>query len=249
MSPEESAHSTTPNETPPHVAIAPQPTGTDTGTGTGTGNDEAPGDPPGRARRQTLSAILTNIAGDETRDSIMIDDLITILGGRGRAGLILIFAFPNVLPALPGLSGVLGVPLLYLSLQMMLGRDPWLPRVIGRRSIPRSRFAGLVDNLAPWLARAERLLRPRWSWLVGHRAERALGAVFLVLATVLALPIPFGNMLPAFAICLIALGVLERDGVWVVIGMVTGLISLVIVSGVVYALARSAIFLLVNAFG
>lgn len=79
------------------------------------------------------------------------------------------------------MSGVLGLPLLYLSFQMMLGRVPWLPRFIGHRSVPRDRFALLVDTAAPWLARAERLLRPRWSWLVNHRAERVIGAFCLLL--------------------------------------------------------------------
>jgi hypothetical protein len=132
---------------------------------------------------------------------------------------------------------------------MMLGRVPWLPRFIGARAIPRDRFALLIDNLAPWLARAERLLRPRWSWLVNHRAERVMGAFCLVLAAVLTLPIPFGNMLPALAISLIALGVLERDGVWVLVGTLTGILSLVIVAGVLYALVKSMIFLMLNAFG
>lgn len=202
-----------------------------------------------RARSKRLSQILTDIAGDPAREAIAVNDLILLLGGRGRAALILLFALPNVLPAPPGMSGLLGLPLLYLSVQMMLGRVPWLPRLIGHRAVPRDRFALLVDTLAPWLARAERLLRPRWSWFVNHQAERVIGAFCLVLAAVLALPIPLGNMLPALAICLIALGVLERDGLWVLIGTATGLVSLVVVAGVVYALIKSAIFLLLNALG
>jgi hypothetical protein len=202
----------------------------------------------GRPRRKKLSEILTEIGKDTSRQEVAVDDLIALLGGRGRAGLMLLFALPNVLPAPPGLSGVLGLPLLYLSVQMMLGRVPWLPGFIGDRSMPRDRFAQLVERLGPVLARAERLLRPRWSLLVSHGAERVLGALCLVLAAVLALPIPFGNMLPAFAICLIALGILERDGVWVAVGTVVGLGALLLVAGVVYALARSAIFILVNAF-
>jgi hypothetical protein len=202
----------------------------------------------GRPRRKKLSEILTEIGTDTSRQVVAVDDLIALLGGRGRAGLMLLFALPNVLPAPPGLSGVLGLPLLYLSVQMMLGRVPWLPGFIGDRAMPRDRFAQLVDRLGPVLARAERLLRPRWSLLVSHGAERVLGALCLVLAAVLALPIPFGNMLPAFAICLIALGILERDGVWVAVGSVIGIGSLLLVAGVVYALVKSAIFILVNAF-
>lgn len=199
-------------------------------------------------RRRRLSQILSEIASDKTRDFVAVSDLIVLLGGRGRAALILLFAFPNVLPAPPGMSGLLGLPLLYLSFQMMLGRLPWLPQFIGGRGMPRERFAQLIDRLAPLLARAERLLRPRWSFVVSHSAERVLGAICLALAIVLALPIPLGNMLPAFAICLIALGVLERDGVWVVAGTVTGVIAFTIVAGIIYALVRSALFLLFNAF-
>ena len=86
------------------------------------------------------------------------------------------------------------------------------------------------------------------SLLVGHGAERVLGALCLVLAVVLVLPIPLGNILPALAICLIALGVLERDGLWVVIGILVALLSLVLVAGVVYALVKSTLFIMMNAF-
>ena len=75
-----------------------------------------------------------------------------------------------------------------------------------------------------------------------------VGGFCLLLAVVLALPIPLGNMLPAFAISLMALGVLERDGIWLVIGALVGVGSLFIVWGVVYALTKAAIFVLMNAF-
>lgn len=202
-----------------------------------------------RESKKPLSEVLTSIASDEAREYIAVSDLLALLGGRGRAALILLFALPNVLPTPPGTSGILGLPLLYLSFQMMLGRVPWLPRFIGDRSMSRYSFAQFVDRISAVLSRAERLLRPRWSVFVSHGAEHVLGAICLVLAAVLVLPIPLGNMLPAFAICLIALGVLERDGVWVLTGIAIGIASLVIVAGVVYALVKSAVFVLMNAFG
>lgn len=166
-----------PSGAPDNAETEPSPSG----EGDSTDGNDRRNSAPERARSKTLSQILTDIAADPVRDAIAVNDLITLLGGRGRAGLILLFALPNVLPAPPGMSGVLGLPLLYLSFQMMLGRVPWLPRFIGHRSVPRDRFALLVDTAAPWLARAERLLRPRWSWLVNHRAERVIGAFCLLL--------------------------------------------------------------------
>ena len=65
---------------------------------------------------------------------------------------------------------------------------------------------------------------------------------------VLFLPIPLGNMLPAFAISLIALGILERDGLWIIVGAVLGVLSLLIVWGVIWAVIKTAIFLLLHAF-
>ena len=201
-----------------------------------------------RERKKPLSEVLSAIAADATRQDVAVGDLLVLLGGRGRAALILLFALPNVLPTPPGTSGILGLPLLYLSFQMMLGRVPWLPRFIDERSMPRYRFAQLVERVVTVLGRAERLLRPRWSIFVGHVAEHVLGALCLLLAVVLVLPIPFGNILPALAICLIALGVLERDGLWVLIGILVAVLSLVLVAGVVYALVKSTLFILMNAF-
>jgi hypothetical protein len=192
--------------------------------------------------------MLEDIAADTSRDRISITDIMLAMDGRAMGALLLIFAFPNALPTPPGTSGILGLPLLYLSVQMMLGRLPWLPKIIAARSMARSDFARLVERVVPWLDRADRLMAPRLQWLCGPRVQQVLGLACLILALVLFLPIPLGNMLPAFAICLIALGVLERDGLWILLGLMTGVISLIIVSGVVYGLFRALAFLVMNAF-
>jgi hypothetical protein len=197
--------------------------------------------------RRRLATILQEIAADNSRDRVSIDDIMRSMDARAMGALLLMFAFPNALPTPPGTSGILGLPLLYLAVQMMLGRMPWLPKIIAARSMARNDFATLVDRVIPWLDRADKLMAPRLQWLCGARAQQALGFACLILALVLFLPIPLGNMLPAFSICLIALGVLERDGLWILLGLMCGVISLIIVSGVVYGLARAAIFLFVSA--
>jgi hypothetical protein len=199
-------------------------------------------------RRKKLSAILAEIAADDSRDRVSVGDLLRTMHGRAIAALMLIFAFPNVLPSPPGTSGVLGLPLVYLTSQMMLGRLPWLPGFIADRSMARADFAALVGRIGPMLARAERLLTPRLPFLVNSGTERALGAVCLLLSVILLLPIPFGNMLPAFAICIIALGVLERDGVWILAGLAVSVLAVGVVAGVLLALAKAAVFLLAGAF-
>ena len=72
--------------------------------------------------------------------------------------------------------------------------------------------------------------------------EYLVGLVCLLLAVVLVLPVPLGNMLPALAISLLALGIMERDGLWILAGLATSLASAVVVSGVVFAMVKTAVF-------
>lgn len=205
-------------------------------------------DPQGRPQGRPLSEILAAIANDASRERISVANLLTVLQDRAVAALIFIFALPNVVPVPPGTSAILGAPLLFLTAQLALGMRPWLPKLITERSMARADFAALIARAGPWLARAERLLRPRLGLLARPPAEYAVGALSLLLAIIVFLPIPLGNMLPAFAICLFALGILERDGVWVLAGLVTAVASVALVWGVLYALIKSAIFIFTNAF-
>lgn len=196
-----------------------------------------------------LSDMLSVIAADPRRERISIGNLMASMDARAMGALLLIFALPNVLPSLPGTSGILGLPLIYLTSQMMLGRLPWLPKFIATRSLARTDFAALVNRIEPWLARSERFLKPRLSWLVHEKAERLIGLVALFLSVILILPIPFGNMLPALAISLFALGLMEHDGIWVIAGFVVTIAATSVVAAVLYALLKSLIFVLSGAFG
>lgn len=205
-------------------------------------------DPQERVRRKRLSELLTGLAGADGSATISVGDLLRGMEGRAFGALLLIFAFPNILPSPPGLAGVLGLPLIYLSAQMTLRRSPWLPPFIDRRALSRESFRALVGRANPFLERAERLLRARLMVLTAPLAEQFLGALCLALSLVLVLPIPLGNLLPALSISVIALGVLERDGIWIIGGALLSIVAFVWVGGLAYALVKSAIFVIVNAF-
>jgi hypothetical protein len=89
-----------------------------------------------------------------------------------------------------------------------------------------------------------RLLRPRLQTLARPPFEYLVGAICLLLSIILFLPIPMGNIPPAIAICLFALAILERDGVWVLAGLCVSAAAVVIVWGVLFALLQSALFLI-----
>lgn len=194
-----------------------------------------------------LSAILQAVVDNHPADQISVGDLLHALQGRAFGALLLVFAFPNILPSPPGLATILGLPLIYLSTQLMLGRAPSLPQFIANRSISREAFNTLITRAIPWVIRAERMLKHRLLPFVSPAAQRAVGAVCLFLSLVLILPILFGNTLPSIAICILALGLLERDGVWIVAGIIAATIATAIVGSLAYALVKTAIFVVINA--
>ena len=191
-----------------------------------------------------LSEVLIGIVRSATGPRISVGDLLVALQDRALAALILVFAATNVLPTPPGTSTVLGIPLLFLTAQLAVGREaPWLPRWIAERSLDRRDFAAVMERLGPWLARAERLFRPRLGALTRGPAKHLLGVVCLLLSGVLILPIPLGNMLPALAISLFALALLERDGVAVFLGFAVAAGAFAVVSGILFAFLLSATLL------
>ena len=196
--------------------------------------------------KATLSALLRSMADDDQRERIAVADLLDALGDRAIAALLFVFALPNVLPMPPGTSAILGAPLLFLAAQMAFNMKAWLPAFIAKRSMARSDFLTMVRRVTPWLARAERLMKPRLTPLAVGAMESVVGAVCLLMSVAVFLPIPMGNMLPALAICLLAMGILERDGLWVLAGFASAVGAAALVSGIVWAMVKAAIYFVGN---
>ncbi len=205
--------------------------------------DAEDGGTPHGAAGPLLSELLQALAQQEGRERISVRDLVDALGERALGALLFLFAIPNALPVPPGTSALLGVPLVFLAAQLMLGLRPWLPRVLSSRSMSQADFAATVRRILPWVRRGERLLRPRLGWLARPPMEYAIGAVCLFLAIVVALPIPLGNVLPAVSISLLALAIVERDGVWVLAGLGVAVLATGVVAGVVYAIVKATLLL------
>ena len=194
----------------------------------------------------SLSAALNYLAGDESRERISIRDIFQAMGDRAFGALMLIFALPNCFPTPPGTSAILGAPLVFLTAQLAFGLSPWLPAFIADRSMARKDFSAIASRMTPWLAWAERMLKPRFTFLVHPPVENLLGFFCLVLAIILALPVPLGNILPAIAICLFSFAILERDGLVALMGLGVAIASLFVVAGVIYALFKALIFFITN---
>jgi hypothetical protein len=196
-----------------------------------------------------LSAILAAIADAQDKERISIGDLLEALKRRALGALMFIFAIITALPMPPGVSAVVGAPLVFLTAQLMLGMNAWLPKIITDRSLSRVDFQRVVKAASPWLARAESVMKPRFEFLAKRPAIYVVGFVAFFMALLVLLPIPGANMAPSIAICIIALGLLERDGIWITIGAIVGIVSTVVVAGLYWVLITWTVSFIISFLG
>lgn len=190
-------------------------------------------------RRSELhtSKLLQDFLRQHDGETIRLGDLIRGLGKRSFGPTLLICALPEALPLpIAGVSAFIGMPLVLVSLQLMLGyTTPWFPKWIANRSIKRKDFEKGVNIVLRYLARFEKIIRPRWKLMTTPIAERLLSILFFLLACVIVLPIPFGNFLPAIALVIISLGLIEGDGLVIVVGIITACLVLAVMAGAIVA--------------
>ena len=191
-----------------------------------------------------ISTILVSLAEGAKGERISFGDMLDAFDARAYGPLIVLFAAPNVLPvALPGISAVLGAPLILLT---GAADDRAAPAVAARASCAAGRWRGqtsrrLVARIVPRLQRIERMIRPRLLLLTGLVGKRVIGAAGMLLAAIVFLPVPFGNSLPGLALVLMAVGLLGRDGLAVMAGGLIGLVGLAVVSGFIWGMAQAAL--------
>lgn len=171
-----------------------------------------------------LSDVLDQIAASAQDDSVTVEDLVGALGQHSFAALILIFTLISTSPAsaIPGLTATVGLIVVILVSQMLLGRDcVWLPGYIRRRKLPSEKLAGGIDWMRKPVGFVEQFLKPR----LGAVLHRPFSYVPMILVLALALFMPVMEIVPtsgsiaSAVIALFAAGLLTRDGVLVLISM------------------------------
>ena len=187
-----------------------------------------------------FSEVLRELAASDGDPQLRVSEIIESFGERAIGAVMSFLGLLSLIP-IPGATTVTGVPLIFVAVQLVLGRETlWLPRGMLRAGVERSNFRGGVERALRWIARAERLTGPRLLWATNDLGERVIGLLCLTLACVLVLPIWLGNFVPAVAVILLALGLFQRDGVFVVLGAVAAVaafVLLILAWGAVVAVA------------
>lgn len=151
---------------------------------------------------------------------LYLGELVNAFGERGFGALMLFFGLLSAaIGIIPGTTTILGAPLLLIGVQLAVRQDQlWLPRWTLRRWIERETYRQGVSRVLPRLRKVERLSRPRLSIMTSELSEVLIGIATVLLATILVLPIWGGNLIPALIISAFGFGLLQRDGLAILIG-------------------------------
>jgi hypothetical protein len=183
--------------------------------------------------KQGFIALVADLAASSGPDGLTLREIRDRLDERAFGLMILILAIPCLVPALYGVPQIVGIPILLLAGQMLVGRvEPWLPEMVLKRRVSKvwlDRMAEFATRRMPWF---ERLSRPRLTVFAEGWAERVV-ALFMILAT-LTIVLPLTNTVPSVALALLAVGLIQRDGLFVLggaavaVGWVTALTTVAI---------------------
>jgi hypothetical protein len=165
--------------------------------------------------RGIASAALAKLAETaRDRGGLTVGDALASVGEASFGFAMLMLALPALIP-IPGPFGmVFGSALAIVALQFAVGVGSlWLPAILRNRKVSASAFAALQRHADPIARRIERIIRPgRLKAFTGPALPYVLALPVFALAIAIALPIPFGSILPVIAVCVIAIGLIERDG-------------------------------------
>ena len=184
--------------------------------------------------QQTTSQQLHNFSNNIQTADVTIAQLIDSLQQQSFASVFFILA---LLCFLPGVSILAGAILVLPCLQLVLGKPTLvLPKKIARKSIDSQRLQNAFRWLLPRLRWLEKRIKPRWQILSSSKARQVLGLVILLNAIIVLIPFPLSNILPAIALVFLSIGMLEKDGFFIVLGVMISAVAIFTSWAVVHSL-------------
>lgn len=187
--------------------------------------------PQGIQGKVKLSERLRAIIGNLPNKNLTLSEIRNLLGRDGlllfAALLTLVFLIPV---SIPGVSTLFGATIMLIGISLIFGFNLWLPPKFLKKEIPAEKLRNGFNLGLKWFSRIEKISRPRrLMCLTNNRpAEIANGSAIVLGAALLMLPfglIPFSNTLPAMAILFYSIGMLQNDGISVLLGYALNIVS------------------------
>ncbi len=201
-------------------------------------------DRSGSVDDRRISDMLAEFRNALPPDRVTLADTMAALGDRTIGAILLVLSIPTVMPVPLGVSVLFNLPVLLFTFQMMrCGESVTLPSWLLRRSLTTRAVADMIDGALPQLRRIEDKLSPRWNLLTTDGFGRWLGIICFIMAAIAITPIPLIGWLPGFGLIIIALGLIEHDGLAVAVGLGFALVSAIFAACLVVSLAYAGTLL------
>jgi hypothetical protein len=172
-----------------------------------------------------LSQILAQLLVEYTDRPLPLSVILKQVGNSGFGTIAGILTIPMLIPLpipLAGFSTLVGSGIILVGCQLALGYDkPSLPQRIARIELSPAASQKLLKNINRLLKPLEKMSRHRFSRFSNSGWScRITGACLAwdALLMSLPLPIPLTNLVPAYTILFLAIGLLEFDGLFILIG-------------------------------
>jgi len=179
----------------------------------------ATADHPPRTLLQSIEAM----ADEAGTDGFSLKQIMDRLDERAFGAMLFILALPCCIPFLYLVPQIVALPMMALAAQMAMGREePWLPSPLAARQINKKGLASTARGGRKWFGWVEAIARPRLTFLTGKGPERVIGAILCIFCASILLPFPMTNTVPGFAVALASFGLIQRDGLLVIGGLVLG---------------------------
>lgn len=172
-----------------------------------------------------LSQLLSQLLSEYTDRPLPLSVVLEKVGNSGFGTISGILVIPMLIPRpipLAGFSALVGSGIVLVGCQLALGYEkPYLPKRIARLELSPTASQKILKQIDRLLRPLERMSRHRLSKfsnsLWGCRISGACLAWAALLMS-LPLPIPLTNLIPAYTILFLAIGLLEFDGLFILIG-------------------------------
>ncbi len=166
-------------------------------------------------------------APDSADLRLSLTELIRLHGDASGPVLMMLLAVLATLP-IAGAGMVLSLGIFLLSWTWLRGMDNMpLPERLGRVTLNPVWTRRCLHGLAWLYEQADRLLRPRWIAMSNRRLRPLWGVWIALMAALIFIPLPFGNVLPAISLVLLSLGWMFRDGLALLLAGVAGVGAMV----------------------
>ncbi len=178
-----------------------------------------------------VSTIFLNLGKKKKEEKTKVSELLTEFNENGLLLMMLFFALPVAipLPYPPGFTTIMGTPLIILSIQMLCGfKQVFLPEKINKYEINNSMLISISNKAVPILKSFEKYIKPRFTFAQSIYCEQFVGLISLLCAISVAIPLPLTNAAPALGIVVMSLGLLNRDGLVILFGVVISIIGLLV---------------------